>query len=93
MADKRVIIVDETEEEKELSLEELEELQRKERLKKLFKPVKKYNTSVWYYVSKIINILGISGIMLGMLLENGFIAAISLGIIFVSTILNYVCFK
>lgn len=93
MTDKNVFIIDETEEDKELSIEEFEELQRKERLKKLFKPRKKHNTSLWYYTSKIINILGIFGIMLGMLLENGLIAAISLGIIFISTILNYVCFK
>lgn len=93
MADKNVIIIDETEEEKELSIEEIEELQRNERLKKLFKPRKKYNTSVWWYASKIINIIGILGIMLGMLLENGLIAAISLGVILVSTILNYACFK
>ena len=92
MADKNVIIIDETEE-KELTSEEIEELQRNERLKKLFKSRKKYNTSVWWYASKIINIIGILGIMLGMLLENGLIAAISLGIILVSTILNYACFK
>ncbi len=92
MADKNVIIVDETEDE-EMSLEEIEELQRKERLKKLFKTKKKYNTSAWYYASKIVNILAVLGIMLGMLLENGMIAAVSLAIIFVSSILNYIFLK
>ena len=92
MADKNVIIVDETEEE-ELTLEELEELQRKERLKKLFKRKKKYNTSAWYYATKVINVLAVLGIMVGMLLENGMIAAVSLAIIFISSILNYVFFK
>lgn len=94
MPDNEVIIVDETDEEnQELSPEEFEELQRKERLKKFLKPKKKYNTSRWYYASKFINVMGILGIMLGMLLENGTIAAISLGVLFISSIINYVCFK
>ena len=94
MADKNVIIIDETVDEAiELTPEEIEEKLRNERLKKHYRKNKKYNNSLWNNISKCVNVVGILGIMIGMLLENGLIAAISLAVIFVSSIVNYVFFK
>lgn len=94
MADKKVIIVDETvDEEQELTEEEFEEIQRNERLKKLFKSRKKYSGGFWYYLSKVTNALAILGIMIGMLLESGSVFTVCLVIMLISSIINYIFYK
>ena len=94
MADNKVIIVDETsDEERELTPEELEELQRNERLKNIFKTPKRRNTSKLYYLSKVVNIVGLLGIMIAMLLESGGVFAIFFVLILISCIVNYVFLK
>lgn len=93
MTDKNnVIIIDENSEAEvtELSQEELEEIQRNERLQKILKKRKKRDTTIWSNLSIIINIMGLVGIMVGMLLESGVIAAICLAIILISSIVNYI---
>lgn len=93
--DDKIIIIDESNEEETLQLspEEIEEMQRNERLKKIFKKKKKYNTTIFSNLSKIINVVALFGIAVGMLLESGIIAAVCLGVIFVSCIANYIFFK
>lgn len=94
MSDKVIIIDEEADDEfLELSPEEIEEIQRNERLKKIYKKRKKYNTDIWNNVSKIVNVIGLFGIAIGMLLESGMIAAVCLGIIFISCIVNYIFLK
>lgn len=93
MTDKNnVIIIDENAEDEatELSQEELEEMQRNERLQKIFKKRKKRNTTIWSNLSIITNVMGLFGIMVGMLLENGMIAAVCLAVILISSIVNYI---
>lgn len=94
MADNNVIIIDETEEDaKNLSMEEIEDRQRKERLEKLKKT--KFYVKIPYVltISRITNIIGLLGIMFSMLIVNGTALVVSILILLVSTIVNYLFFK
>ena len=86
---KKVIVLDESGEETELSPEELEERERAERLAKL-KKGRKFRTDKWALAMKALIICGLAGIMLSMLLQSGVGIAVSLALIFVCEILNYV---
>ncbi len=87
MADKEVIVIDETEEET-LTVEEIEELNREKRLKKLFK-TKNSNHPRILIASRVANVIGIFGIMFSMLTVSGTALVISLSILLISTIVNY----
>lgn len=85
----KVIILDESGEETELSPEELEERERAERLAKL-KKVRKFSNDKWALAMKVLIICGLAGIMLSMFLESGIGIAVSLALILVCEVLNYV---
>lgn len=92
MADKKVIIVDETEE-NEQTVEEFEELERNERLEKLKKPSLPVKMPYMLIASRITNVIGLLGIMFSMLTVNGTALVVSLVILLLSTVVNYVFFK
>ncbi len=94
MADKNVIIIDETNDEfQDLSVEEIEELERNERLKKIKKPSINFRMPYVLVISRITNIIGLLGIMFSMLTVSGTALVVSLLILLVSTIVNYIFFK
>lgn len=87
--EEKVIIVDESGTETEISPEELEERERAERLAKL-KKTRKFSSDKWALAMKVLIICGLAGIMLSMFLESGIGIAVSLALILVCEILNYV---
>ena len=92
MQDKKVIILDETND-NEYSIEELEELERNQRLNKLKKPTLNVKMPYMLAISKIGNVIGLFGIMFSMLTVSGTALIISLVILLISTIVNYLFFK
>ncbi len=90
--DKKVIILDETED-NEQTIEELEALERKERLEKLKKPNIYAKMPYMLIISRITNVIGLLGIMFSMLTVNGTALVVSLIILLISTIVNYLFFK
>lgn len=94
MSDKKIIILDENVDENvSMSVEEIEEAARKERLGKISKPGFSFNVPYVLVISRITNIIGLFGIMFSMLTVNGTALVVSLLILLVSTIVNYLFFK
>lgn len=91
--DKKVIVVDETQEgEIVFTQEELEEQARQRRLQELKKPKRSIPSAVSIFVKAII-VAGLFGIMLAMLLQSGVILAGSLIVVFCGMVLNYIIFR
>lgn len=91
--DKKVIVVDETQEgEIVFTQEELEEQARQRRLQELKKPKRSIPSTVSIFVKAII-VAGLFGIMLAMLLQSGVILAGSLIVVFCGMVLNYIIFR
>ena len=94
MADKDVIIIDETKDEKqELSIDELEQQNRAERLKKALKVPKLKNTNLILVLSRLANVFSLLLMVLSMLAENGDIFALGFIVFLIGSTVNYFFYK